>query len=104
MNLRRAGSALALSLLVALTGCAHGAWKQALKEDKASSYHRFLREHPGSRYEEQARAHLAFVQLRANPTRDGFHEFIEHYGDSGLVDDLRPYVEAAFFDQARKIA
>src|SRR5262245_22639720 len=101
MAVRRIGSALTLLLLVALTGCAHRAWKHALEEDTARGYHRFRRDHPDSRYEEKARAHLAFVQLRAKPTRTGFHEFTEKYADSGLIDDLRPHVEAAFFEQTR---
>jgi hypothetical protein len=103
MDTRKMASALALSGLIALAGCAHSDWKRALKEDTASSYHRFLREHPSSRYSEKARAHLAFVQLRAKPTREAFQAFSEDFADSGLVDDLRPHVESAFFEQARGI-
>jgi hypothetical protein len=103
MDMRRTASALALSALITLAGCAHADWKRALKEDTASSYHRFLREHPSSRYAEKARAHLAFVQLRAKPTREAFQSFAKEYADSDLVDDVRPLVEPAFFDQARGI-
>jgi hypothetical protein len=103
MDSRRLASVLALSGALVFVGCAHADWKRALKEDTASSYHRFLREHPNSRYSEKARAHLAFVQLRSKPTREEFRAFSKEYADSGLVDDLRPHVESAFFEQARGI-
>jgi hypothetical protein len=94
-----------LAVLLALVGvaCAHRDWRRALEQDNASAYHQFLREHPGSGYAPEARARLDLVRLRARPTLEGFHAFSEKFGDTGLVDELRPYVESAFFDQARRV-
>jgi len=101
MDLPRASCVLGLALALAGIGCAHRDWRNALREDSPGAYHRFLRQHPGSGYSEEARARLAFVQLRNQPTRAGFHAFTEEYADSALIDELRPHVEAAFFEQAR---
>jgi hypothetical protein len=103
MDLRRCLLTFAACAAAAAIGCAHRDWRRALDEDNAAAYHRFLREHPGSGHADEARARLAFVQLRAKPTHDGFQKFVAEHGDSGLVDDLRPHVEAGFFEQARAI-
>ena len=104
LDLRRTISTTALVWIVLATAaCAHRDWRRALAEDTASGYSQFLREHPGSGYAPDARAHLALVRLRSRPTRGGFEAFSKEFGDSGLVDGARPYVEAAFFDQARAL-
>jgi hypothetical protein len=103
MDLPRALFVLGLALALVGVGCAHRDWRSALREDSVGAYHRFLRQHSGSGYAREARARLAFVQLRNHPTRDGFHEFTEQFPDSDLIDELRPHVEAAFFEQARAL-
>jgi hypothetical protein len=95
--------AFAVALAVLTVGCAHRDWRRARAEDSASGYHRFLREHPGSGKADEARARLAFVQLRDRPSLEGFEQFARKYGPTGLVEELRPHVEAKFFEQARGI-
>jgi hypothetical protein len=99
MPMRRLFLLLALVLLV--SGCAGGAWRAALSEDTAGAYHRYLREHPDSKYADQARARLAFVRVRSKPTPEAFESFRKDFPDSALVEELRPYVEEAFYKQAR---
>ncbi len=101
MGLPRFLSVLGLALALVGGGCAHRDWRSALREDSASGYHRFLRQHPDSGYAREARARLAFVRLRNHPTRDGFREFTEQFPESALQGELRSHVEAAFFEQAR---
>lgn len=90
---------LVLVLLVA--GCAGRAWRAALDEDTAAAYHRYLREHPGSGHADEAKARLAFVRVRQNPTPEAFRSFEKEHAGSPLVDELRPLVEDVFFDRAR---
>ena len=40
------------------TACAGTAWKRALEQDTAVGYHRFLREHPGSKYVPEAQERI----------------------------------------------
>ncbi|MGH0033001.1 MAG: hypothetical protein ACQGVC_24680 [Myxococcota bacterium] len=94
-------SILVLLLASSVLGCGGAAWRAALEEDDAGAYHRFLRQHPDSKYAPEARARLAFVRVRSKPTAQAFHEFQEEFAGSPLVDELRPLVEDAFFDQAR---
>jgi hypothetical protein len=102
MALRRSSpSIMSLAVLAVALGCAHRDWRRALDEDSAGAYHRFLREHPDSGYAEEARARLAFVQIRNHPTRDGYRDFVEKFRGSPFVVELRPIVEASFFEQAR---
>jgi hypothetical protein len=96
---------LALAALLALVGvaCAHRDWRRALEQDTTAAYYQFLREHPGDDHAPEARARIDLVRLRARPTLEGFHAFSQKFGDTGLVDELRPHVESLFFDQARRI-
>jgi len=92
---------LALVLVIATSACAGRAWHSALEEDTAAAYHRFLLEHPDSKYSADAKAHLAFVRVRNKPSKRGFERFQKSFPDSALVDELRPYVEEVFFRRAR---
>jgi len=100
---RRNLHALAFLLVLVGVACAHSDWRRALDQDTASAYHQFLREHPRSGHALEARARLELVRLRARPTLEGFRSFSEKFGDTGLVEELRPHVESAFFDQARRL-
>jgi hypothetical protein len=90
-----------LALVLLTAGCAGRAWRAALQEDTAAAYHRYLREYPESGHAADAKAHLAFVRVRSNPTTEAFHEFEKEFAGSPLVDELRPVVEEVFFEQAR---
>ena len=92
---------LILALMLAVAGCAGRAWRAALSEDTAAAYHRYLREHPDSKYAELARAHLAFVRVRSKPSPEAFEEFSRRFSGSPLIEELAPHVEAVFFEQAR---
>ena len=93
---------LAIALALLASGCAGRAWRAAMTEDTAGAYHRYLRANPDSKYADEARARLAFVRVRSKPSRQAFEEFRNDFPQSPLVDELQPYVEDAFFDQARR--
>lgn len=84
-------------------GCAGGAWNSALREDSAAAYARFLRENPRSEFEDEAKARLAFVRARSKPTRHAFDAFQKKYPGHPLVDELKPYMQDVYFDQARAL-
>lgn len=90
-----------LAALVVSLGCAGGAWKQARKQDTLASYHRFLRDHPDSRYADEARMRFEFHQLKRQPSLEGLQAFAETYPDSPLLDELRPVFEEHAFAAAR---
>jgi hypothetical protein len=94
----------AIFLLLALAGgvaCAGRAFEAARHEDTAAAYAQFLREHPGSRYAQEARERSALVRVRANPGPAAYQAFLERYPESPLVPELRALVEEAFFRRAR---
>lgn len=99
MLMRHLSLILALAMLA--SGCAGRAWRSTLSEDTPAAYHRYLREHPDSKYADQARARLAFVRVRSKPSPQAFEKFRKDFPDSALVEELRPHVEEAFFEQAR---
>ncbi len=90
---------LAVSLLP--LACAGTAWRQALREDSPASYHRFLRDHPNSRYAENARARIDFHKVKRSPSLAAFADFAERYPNSPLLDELRPMLEEKAFGAAR---
>lgn len=94
--------ALAIALAFLASGCGGRAWRAAAAEDTAGAYHRYLRANPDSKFADEARMRLAFVRVRSKPSRQGFQEFRNEFPQSPLVDELRPYLEDAFFDQARR--
>jgi hypothetical protein len=104
IDLRSSASRL-FSVLFALVatglGCAGSAWEHARTDDTAAAYAAFLRDHPNSEYSDEARARSALTRVRKHPTPAGFEAFREKFADSGLVAELRPHVEGAYFDRAR---
>jgi hypothetical protein len=91
---------IALVLFSAFSlGCA-SAWKRARSEDTAASYHRFLRENPGSSQADEARERLAFVRIRSKPTLDAYAQFRREFPASPLLADLRAVMEEPSFAQA----
>ena len=84
-----------------LTACAGRAWDRARHQDTAAAYADFLREHPGSRYAQEALERSSLVRLRANPTPEAYQEFQEKYPESALLAELRAAVEERFFLRAR---
>ena len=88
-------------VLLFAVGCAGRAWHAALKEDTAAAYYRYLQEYPGSSHAADAKAHLALVRVRSNPTTEAFEAFEKEFAHSPLIEELRPAVEKAFFEQAR---
>ena len=87
--------------LLAMTGCAGGAWNRALKEDTSAAYYRFMRDHGESKYADKARARLAFHKLKRNPTLAGYDAFRRQYPGSALIAELHPVLEKPAFEAAR---
>ena len=81
--------ALAFVLVLSTGGCGARAWHQAVALGKPAAYHRFLREHGGSSYAEEAQQRLEFARLRAHPSYEGFLAFRARYPGDPLVADLR---------------
>jgi hypothetical protein len=92
--------AAALSTLL-VGGCMNGAWKQALDDDTPAAYYRFLRDHPDSKYAEDARAHLEFHKIKRRPSLQAFAKFEEDFPQSPLLEELRPLLEEQAFEAAR---
>lgn len=93
--------ALCAALAVAI-GCASSAWRQALREDAPAGYYRFLRDHPDSKYAEQAKARLEYHRVVRRPTLEGLEKFKEAYPDEiELLAKLRPLLEEMAFEVAR---
>jgi hypothetical protein len=84
-----------------VAGCAGSAWKQARKQDTIAAYHRFLRDHPESRYTDEARMRFEYHQLKRQPNAEGMRAFADKYPDSPLLADLRPLFEEHAFAAAR---
>jgi hypothetical protein len=93
---------LSVLLLLALA-CAGRSWNVALREDTAAGYARFLRENPRSEYAPEAKTRLAFVRARSKPSKKAWDSFQKRFEGHPLVDELRPYMEEVFLDQARAV-
>lgn len=92
---------LALVLSAPLFACAGRAFQRARSEDTAAAYAQFVRDHPGSRYAQEARERSALVRVRAQPTPEAYRAFLEKHPDSPLLPELRAIVEESFLEQAR---
>lgn len=90
-------------LVLLVVGCAspRSAWIEARRDDTASGYHRFLREHPDAPQTAEARERLELVRLRKHPTADKYEKFRASYPDSALLAEIRPEVEEPLFERAR---
>ena len=93
--------AIFITLILALTGCVGGAWKNALEEDTPAAYYRFMREHADSKYADQARERLDFHKLKRNPSLSGFDAFRKKFPGSALIPQLHPALEKPAFEMAR---
>ncbi|MGH0034278.1 MAG: hypothetical protein ACQGVK_04540 [Myxococcota bacterium] len=95
--------AIALVTVLAIaTGCASSAWRQALREDAPAGYYRFLRDHPDSKYTEEANARLEFHRIKRRPSLEALYAFNEAYPEqTELLSQLRPLLEEKAFDVAR---
>ena len=94
---------LALVVLLApiALSCAGRSFDAARAEDTAAAYHRYLREHPDSRYAEQARQRLEFVRIRSKPSVETYEAFAKRWPQSPLLAELRVLVGEPAFAQAR---
>jgi hypothetical protein len=94
---------LALVVLVApiALACAGSRFEAARAQDTAAAYHRYLREHPDSRYAEEARQRLEFVRIRSKPSVEGYQAFEKRWPQSPLLAELRVLVAEPAFAQAR---
>ena len=93
--------ALLVLALLAATGCAGRAWKQAVAEDTPAGYYRFMRAHSDSGYVDSARERLEFHKLKRHPTLAGFETFRQRYPNSELLAALHPALEKPAFEAAR---
>jgi hypothetical protein len=93
--------ALVLALAALALACAGQSFQAARQDDTAAAYHRFLREHPGTRYEEEARQRLELARIRQSPRLADWEAFRGRWPDSRLLPELRALVEAPLFEQTR---
>ena len=84
-----------------LLACAGTAWERVRAEDTAAAYHGFLRDHPDSEQASEARARLALVRLRSQPSAEGYDAFRAEFHDEALLSELRPIAERSVFERAR---
>jgi hypothetical protein len=77
-------------------------WSAARKDDSIAGYHRYLRDHPGSRHAPEAKERLDYLRIRAHPSVGAFAAFEQRFPNSSLLPDLRVHVEPQFFEQARE--
>jgi len=96
----RSSTILALALM-GLLACAGTAWERVRAEDTAAAYHGFLRDHPDSEQASEARARLALVRLRSQPSAEGYDAFRAEFHDEALLSELRPIAERSVFERAR---
>lgn len=92
---------VAIGLLVGLVGCADSSWEAARSADSLASYHRFLRVHPGSPSAARAKERIAYLSVVAHPTIEAYQAFEADHPSSDLLSDLKPLVEALYFENAR---
>jgi hypothetical protein len=95
--------ALLSVLLLLAVACAGRSWNAALREDTAAGYARFIRENPRSEYASEAKVRLAFVRARNKPSKKAWESFQKRFEGHSLVDELQPYMEEIFLDQARAV-
>ena len=92
-----------LALLLSSSACAGRAWKQALLEDSAVGYHRFLREYPESEHVAWARERIDFLEVARSPTLEAFELFEARHPDSTFLKSLRSRREALEFEAALRL-
>ncbi len=102
-SVKLGGGILLALALVPLTGCTTVSWLQAREMDSAGAYHRFLREHPDSGHEEEARERIDYHRLKAHPTVASFEGFKERYPQSDLLPELQSVLEPLYFERAREL-
>lgn len=90
----------ALTVVLA-TGCVNGSWQGAKKKETVGYYHQFLRDHPNSRFADEARERMAFLRVKSLPTLKGYEEFESVYPESTLTTELQGVVEPLYFEAAR---
>ncbi len=95
--------AIAMVIAASLIGCAGSAWRHARSEDSISGYHAFLKDHPESRYSDQARARLELARIKKQPTRAASDAFRARHRDPELLAELDPLVENLLFRHARAV-
>lgn len=99
---RRLGLALGLVLAAAFaSGCAGGAWRRTVAEDTPAAYYRYLREHPGSKYADDARERLEYHKVLAKPSIAGYEAFRKKHPRSHLLVNLKPALAGPAFELAR---
>jgi hypothetical protein len=96
-------AAVALALAAILSGCAGSDWRHARSEDSISGYHAFLKDHPDSRYSDQARSRLELARIKKQPTRASADAFRARHSDPDLLAELDPLIEELLFRHARAV-
>ncbi|UCE87404.1 MAG: hypothetical protein JSU66_06735 [Deltaproteobacteria bacterium] len=93
-------SALLVALVAAVSSCA-SSWDRAQSLDTPAAYHRFLREHPGSRHAAEARERIDYLRFRTEPSVEAFEAFQRAYPESVHVAELERLLEQAQFAVVR---
>ena len=99
-SLRLAPAALGL-VAALLAGCAGSHFEAARAQDTASAYHRFLIDHPRSKYSDEAKQRLELVRLRNQPSFAGYEAFAKTWPASPLLAEVKAIVEEPVFARAR---
>ena len=97
-------SALGLVALAVLfgSGCMETSWAAARRSDTVASYNQFIRDHPDSRFIEQAKERMDYLRVKTFQTVEVYEEFSRRHPKSELLPELQETVEPLFFERARR--
>lgn len=84
-----------------LTACIGDPWRSVNKRNNLADYRRYVHEYPDSRNRVKAEENIAFLELKREPTLDGYATFRATYPNSELAESLREELEPKAFVRAR---
>jgi hypothetical protein len=93
--------------LVALTlpfgsGCMETSWAAARRSDTVAAYNQFIRDHPESRFVDDAKERMDYLRVKTFQTVEVYEEFARRHPKSELLPELQATVEPLFFERARR--
>jgi hypothetical protein len=99
-NLRNLGIVCGLAALA--LACAESSWEAARRLDTVAGYNQFLRDHPNSPRQTEAKERMDYLRVTTYRTIEVFEEFERRYPNSPLLANLREQVESLYFAKARE--
>ena len=85
------------------SGCVDGGgWDGARQRDTVAGYYRFLRDNPGTRYEQRARERIAYLRVLSHKSIEAFEAFDRDFPNSKLLRELDAALEPLYFEHARR--